>query len=57
MQEMRDQTKPEGQALTPYSIVLGRKEHAEVLRGLGGRELWGSDSALISLCPSSRFVL
>lgn len=57
MQEMRDQTKPEGQALTPYGIVLGRKEHAEVLRGLGGRELWGSDSALISLCPSSRFVL
>lgn len=43
---MREQTKPEGQVPTPYGIVLGRKEQAEVLRGLGGRELWGSDSLL-----------
>ncbi|OPJ58832.1 O-acetyl-ADP-ribose deacetylase MACROD2 [Patagioenas fasciata monilis] len=46
MQERRDPRKPDGQALTSYGIILGRKEHTEMLRGLGGRELWGNDSLL-----------
>ncbi|RMB93095.1 hypothetical protein DUI87_30488 [Hirundo rustica rustica] len=41
MQERRDPRKPYGQALTSYSIILGRKEHTEMISALGGGELLG----------------